>query len=51
MSKLWKFIGLSVGLTFIVIAFSGVKRIHPCHLTGVLGGLPTCDSDIQWFSQ
>jgi hypothetical protein len=51
MSKLLKFVGLVVGLTFVVIAFSGVKRIHPCHLTGVVGGLPTCDSNIQWFIQ
>jgi hypothetical protein len=51
MLKTLKFIGLAIGLVFVAIAFSGVKPIiHPCNLTGVLGGTPTCDDNIQWGS-
>jgi hypothetical protein len=47
--KTLKFMGLATGLVFVVIAFSGVKPvIYPCNLTGVLGGTPTCDGNIQW---
>ena len=49
MVKTLKFMGLATGLVFVVIAFSGVKPvIYPCKLTGVLGGTPTCDGNIQW---
>ena len=51
MIKALKFIGLTIGLGFVVIAFSGVKPIiYPCNLTGVLGGTPTCEDNIQWGS-
>ena len=50
MLKALKFIGLAIGLGFVVIAFSGVKPITTCKLTGVLGGRPICDSNIQWGS-
>ena len=51
MMKALKFIGLAIGLGFVVIAFSGVKFIgNPCNLTGVLGGPPICDSNIHWGS-
>jgi hypothetical protein len=52
MLKALKSIVLALGLVFVVIAFSGVKYIgHSCHLTAVLGGPPTCDSNIQWDDQ
>jgi hypothetical protein len=51
MVKVLKFIGLAIGLVFVVIAFSDVKSItNPCKLTGVLGGRPICDSNIHWGS-
>jgi hypothetical protein len=51
MVKALKFIGLAIGLVFVAITFSGVKSIgHSCKLTGVLGGPPICDSNIQWGS-
>ncbi len=51
MMKALKFIGLAIGLGFVVVAFSGVKTIgNPCNLTGVLGGPPICDSNIHWGS-
>ena len=51
MVKALKFIGLAIGLGLLVIAFGGVKSIsNPCHLTGVLGGPPICDSNIRWGS-
>ena len=51
MVKALKFIGLAIGLGFVVIVFSGVKSISsPCNLTGVLGGPPICDSNIHWGS-
>jgi hypothetical protein len=51
MVKTLKFLGLAIGLVSVAIAFSGVKpNRHPCNLTGVLGGPPICDSDIQWDS-
>jgi len=50
MSHLLKFMGLAIGLTLVMIAFSGVKHIHSsCNLTAVLGNIPTCDSNIQWY--
>jgi hypothetical protein len=51
MVKALRFIGLAIGPGFVVIAFSGVKSVsNPCNLTGVLGGPPICDSNIQWGS-
>jgi hypothetical protein len=51
MVKTLKFAGLAIGLAFVVIAFSGVKPIiYPCNFTGVLGGTPTCEGNIQWGS-
>ena len=51
MFKLLKFMGLAIGLMLVAIAFGGVQRIDPCNATGVLGGRPTCDNNIQWFNQ
>jgi hypothetical protein len=51
MLKLLKFMGLPIGLVLVAIAFSGVKRIHHCNSTAVLGGAPTCQSNIQWYDQ
>jgi hypothetical protein len=51
MVKALKFTGLAIGLVFVAIAFSGVKAVsNPCNLTGVLGGTPICESNIQWGS-
>ena len=51
MLRLLKFVGLTIGLVLVAIAFSGVKRIHHCKSTDVLGGTPICDINIQWFDQ
>jgi|HubBroStandDraft_4_1064222.scaffolds.fasta_scaffold726321_2 hypothetical protein len=51
MLKLLNFMGLAIGLVLVAIAFGGVKRIHHCTWTAVLGGAPTCDNNIQWFDQ
>jgi hypothetical protein len=51
MLKTLKFLGVAIGLVSVAIAFSGVKPIsNACNLTGVLGGPPICDSNIQWDS-
>jgi hypothetical protein len=48
MSKLLKFVGLAVGLTFVAIAFSGAKYVHhPCGQTTVLG-FQTCTGNVQF---
>jgi len=50
MLKLLKFMGLAIGLVFVVVAFTGAtKLIHPpCSLTGVFGGPLACDKNFQW---
>jgi hypothetical protein len=48
MSKLLKLIGLAIGLTFVAIAFSGAKYVHPsCSQTTVLG-FQTCTGNVQF---
>jgi hypothetical protein len=51
MLKLLKFVGPTIGLVLVAIAFGGVKRIHHCKSTAVLGGAPTCQNNIQWYDQ
>jgi hypothetical protein len=50
MLNILKAVGIMIGLTLVVIAFSGVKYIGPaCDPTGVLGGGVTCDSNVDFM--
>jgi len=48
MSKLLKFVGLAIGLTFVALAFSGAKYVHrSCSQTSALG-FQTCTGNVQF---
>ena len=48
MMNILKFMVTAIGLAFVVVVLSGGKFITPqCNLTTVLGGPPTCDSNVD----
>jgi hypothetical protein len=48
MMSILKFVVTAIGLAFVVVLLSDGKFISPpCNLTTVLGGPPTCDSNVD----
>jgi hypothetical protein len=48
MLNILRFMVTAIGLAFVAVVVSGGKFIDPqCHVTTVLGGPPTCDSNID----